>query len=147
MHVGRFMTRDPITVSEDVSVKDAMLLLRTHKIRHLPVADGKQLVGPVSDRDIRRASPSLLSGIGKDDYEQILDDTKVARIMTREPFTVTENTTVEEAVGVLVERKFGSLPVVEGTDLVGIFTEIDALKVLLKHLGGTLNAEPESKIG
>ena len=65
MHVGTFMTRDPITVSEDTSMKDAMLLLRTLKIRHLPVANGKQLVGLVSDRDIRRASPSLLSGIGK----------------------------------------------------------------------------------
>ena len=134
MHVGKFMTRDPITVSEDTSMKDAMLLLRTHKIRHLPVANGKQLVGLVSDRDIRRASPSLLSGIGKSEYEQVLDDTTVARIMTREPFTVAENTTLEEAVRVLVERKFGSLPVVEGTDLVGIFTEIDALKVLLSQL-------------
>ncbi len=136
MHVGTFMTRDPITVSEDTSMKDAMLLLRTHKIRHLPVANGKQLVGLVSDRDIRRASPSLLSGIGKNEYEQVLDDTSVARIMTREPFTVGENTTVAEAVRVLVDRKFGSLPVVSGTDLVGIFTEIDALKVLLSQLNG-----------
>ncbi len=134
MQVGTFMTRDPITVSEGTSMKDAMLLLRTHKIRHLPVANGKHLVGLVSDRDIRRASPSLLSGIGKTKYEQILDDTIVARIMTREPFTVGENTSVEEAVRVLVERKFGSLPVVTGTDLVGIFTEIDALKVLLDQL-------------
>ena len=58
MHVGTFMTRDPITdpgLSEDTSMKDAMLLLRTHKIRHLPLANGKQLVGLVSDRDIRRA--------------------------------------------------------------------------------------------
>jgi acetoin utilization protein AcuB len=115
-------------------MKDAMLLLRTHKIRHLPVANGKLLVGLVSDRDIRRASPSLLSGIGKTEYEQVLDDTTVGRIMTREPFTVGENTSVEEAVRVLVERKFGSLPVVTGTDLVGIFTEIDALKVLLDQL-------------
>ncbi len=136
MHVGTFMTRDPITVSEDTSMKDVLLLLRTHKIRHLPVANGKQLVGLVSDRDIRRASPSLLSGIGKSEYERVLDDTTVARIMTREPFTVAENTTLEEAVRVLVERKFGSLPVVKGTDLVGIFTEIDALKVLLSQLNG-----------
>ena len=124
MHVGAFMTRDPITVSEDTTMREAMLLLRTHKIRHLPVADGKHLVGLVSDRDIRRASPSLLSGIGKSDYEQVLDDTTVGRIMTREPFTVAENTSIEDAVRVLVDRKFGSLPVVTGTDLVGIFTEI-----------------------
>lgn len=136
MHVGEYMTRDPITVSEDTSMKEAMLLLRTHHIRHLPVTTGKVLVGLVSDRDIRRASPSLLSGIGKNDYEQVLEETTVARIMTREPFTVTESTTIADAVSVLVEKKFGSLPVVDGGQLVGIFTEVDALKILL----GRLNA-------
>ena len=73
MHVGEYMTRDPITVSEDTSMKEAMLLLRTHRIRHLPVANGKLLVGLVSDRDIRRASPSLLSGIDKTNYEEVLE--------------------------------------------------------------------------
>ena len=134
MHVGEYMTRDPITVSEDTSMKEAMLLLRTHHIRHLPVANGKVLVGLVSDRDIRKASPSLLSGIGKNDYEQVLEDTSVGRIMTREPFTVTETTTLSDAVSVLLEKKFGSLPVVDGDELVGIFTEIDALKILLRQL-------------
>ena len=137
MHVGEYMTRDPITVSEDTSMKEAMLLLRTHHIRHLPVANGKVLVGLVSDRDIRRASPSLLSGISKNDYEQVLEDTSVGRIMTREPFTVTATTTVVDAVSVLVEKKFGSLPVVDGDELVGIFTEIDALKILLGQLNGS----------
>ena len=136
MHVGKYMTRDPITVSEDTSMKDAMLLLRTHHIRHLPVTNGKVLVGLISDRDIRKAAPSLLSGIGKSDYEQVLEDTLVGRIMTREPFTVTESTSIVDAVSVLVEKKFGSLPVVDGTEVVGIFTEIDAMKILLSRLNG-----------
>ena len=136
MHVGEYMTRDPITVSEDTSMNEAMLLLRTHHIRHLPVANGKVLVGLVSDRDIRKAAPSLLSGIGKNDYEQVLEDTLVGRVMTREPFTVTERTSIVDAVSVLVEKKFGSLPVVAGTEIVGIFTEIDALKILLGRLNG-----------
>lgn len=140
MYVGEYMTRDPITVQEDTSMKEAMLLLRTHHIRHLPVANGKMLVGLVSDRDIRRASPSLLSGIDKNDYEQVLEDTPVSRIMTREPFTVTEVTPLVDAVTVLVEKKFGSLPVVDGSELVGIFTEIDAMKILLNHLSRNLLA-------
>lgn len=134
MYVGEYMTRDPIAVQEDTSMKEAMLLLRTHHIRHLPVANGRMLVGLVSDRDIRRASPSLLSGIGKNDYEQVLEDTPVGRIMTREPFTVTEVTPLVDALSVLVEKKFGCLPVVDGSEIVGIFTEIDALKILLSHL-------------
>ena len=81
MRVGDYMTREPITASEDTSMKDAMLLLRTHRIRHLPVANGTMLVGMVSDRDIRRASPSLLSGIDKSNYEQVVEETPISRIM------------------------------------------------------------------
>ncbi len=134
MYVGEFMTRDLVSVQEDTSVKEAMLLLRTHRIRHLPVANGKTLVGLVSDRDIRKASPSLLSGIDKNDYEQVLEDTPVGRIMTREPFTVTEATSLVDAISVLVEKKLGSLPVVDGTEIIGIFTDMDALKILLSKL-------------
>jgi len=134
MQVGDYMTRDPITVEEDASMKEAMLLLQSHHIRHLPVATGRLLVGLVSDRDIKRASPSILQGIDKNEFEQLLEDTPVSRIMTREPFTVTATTPLVEAVTILVEKKFGSLPVVDGRELVGIFTEIDALKVLLDTL-------------
>jgi CBS domain-containing protein len=137
MRVGDCMTRDPITVEEDASMKDAMLLLRAHHIRHLPVATGRFLVGLVSDRDIRRASPSILQGIGKTDFESVMEDTPVSRIMTREPFTVTEDTPLAEAVQILIDRKFGSLPVVDGKELIGIFTEIDALKVLVETLNGS----------
>jgi acetoin utilization protein AcuB len=134
MRVGDYMTRDPITVEEDASMKEAMLILRSHHIRHLPVATGKLLVGLVSDRDIKRASPSILQGIDKAEFEQLMEDTPVSRIMTREPFTVNAATPLEEAVAILVEKKFGSLPVVDGKELIGIFTEIDALKVLLDTL-------------
>jgi acetoin utilization protein AcuB len=142
MRVGDYMTKDPITVAEDASMKDAMLLLRTHHIRHLPVAMGRLLVGLVSDRDIKRAAPSILSGIDKAEFEQLMEDTPVSRIMTREPFTVSENTPLIEAVQILIEKKFGSLPVVDGKELVGIFTEIDALKVLLDTLN---RSKPRAK--
>jgi len=134
MRVGDYMTRDLITVEEDASMKDAMLLLRSHHIRHLPVATGKLLIGLVSDRDIKRASPSILQGIDKNEFEQLMEDTPVSRIMTREPFTVTASTPLVEAVAILIEKKFGSLPVVDGRELIGIFTEIDALKILLDTL-------------
>jgi acetoin utilization protein AcuB len=130
------MTRDPITVEEDASMKDAVLLLRTHHIRHLPVALGRLLVGLVTDRDIKRASPSILAGIDKAEFEQFMEDTPVSRIMTREPFTVTADTPLAEAIQILIDQKFGSLPVVDGKEIVGIFTEIDALKVLVEQLNG-----------
>lgn len=125
------MTRDPITVATDATMKEALMLMRQHQIRHLPVVHGGSLIGILSDRDVRRASPSLLTGIDRDNYDQVLNETLVNRIMTREPFTVASQTSLIEAVRVLVEKRIGSIPVVDGTDLVGIFTERDALRVLL----------------
>jgi acetoin utilization protein AcuB len=115
-------------------MKEAVMMLLPHRIRHLPVTNGSRLVGIVTDRDIRRASPGLLSGIVREDFEQVLLATPVSDIMTREPVTVTPDTPLADAVRLLVERKFGCLPVVNGDDLVGIFTEIDALKVLLEKM-------------
>jgi acetoin utilization protein AcuB len=134
MKVGNYMTPEPVTISENESMGEALMLMRRHGIRHLPVVNGNILVGIVTDRDLRRASPSLLSGIAEDQYQEVLDGTSVARIMTREPFTVRLDTDLGEAVGLLVEKKLGSLPVVNGAELVGIFTEVDALRVLLEVL-------------
>lgn len=134
MRVGDYMTQSPFAVSEQTSMKEAVTLLGKHHIRHLPVTNGPRLVGMVTDRDIRRAQPGLLLGIGREDYEQVLLDTPVSRIMTREPVTVTEDTPLVDAVRLMVEKKFGSLPVVRGEELIGIFTEIDALKLLLEKL-------------
>ncbi|WP_170164833.1 CBS domain-containing protein [Thiocapsa rosea] len=134
MRIGEYMIQKLFTVPEEASMKEAVSLLGRHHIRHLPVTNGSRLVGMVTDRDIRRATPSLLSGIRREDFEQVLVATSVARIMTKEPVTVTEDTPLVDAVRVMVEKKFGSLPVVRGEDLIGIFTDIDALKVLLEEL-------------
>ena len=130
------MTPRPISITEQTTMQDAIALLQRHHIRHLPVTDGSTLVGMVTDRDLRKATPSLLSGIAMEDYQQVLIATHVARIMTREPETVDRETELSDAVQLMVEKKFGSLPVVEGDELVGILTEIDALKVLHAQLIG-----------
>ena len=108
--------------------------MRRHSIRHLPVVNGNLLVGIVTDRDLRRASPSLLSGIAEEKYQEVLESTPVSKIMTREPFTVRLDTDLADAVNILVEKRISSLPVVNGAELVGIVTEIDALRVLLELL-------------
>jgi acetoin utilization protein AcuB len=128
------MTPEPVTVDENDNMGEALVLMRRHQIRHLPVVNGNNLVGIVTDRDVRRASPSLLSGIAEDKYKEVLDETQVSKIMTREPFTVRLDTEVEEAVRLLVDKKISSLPVVNGPELVGIFTEVDALRMLLEVL-------------
>ena len=137
MKVGNFMTPEPVTVSEQDSMGEALLVMRRHQIRHLPVVNGNLLVGIVTDRDLRRASPSLLSGIAEDKYQEVIESTPVSRIMTREPFTVRLDTDLVDAVRILVDKRISSLPVVNGAELVGIFTEIDALRVLVEVLSRT----------
>jgi acetoin utilization protein AcuB len=132
MRIGYYMTQSPITVSEQTSMKEAVLTLQRHRIRHLPVTNGTKLVGIVTDRDLKRASPSLLLEIEREEVEQVLRTTSVSSIMTREPVTATPDTPLVDALRLMVEGKFGSIPVVNGDDLVGIFTEIDALKVLIE---------------
>ena len=134
MKVGDCMTKDPQSVHEDTSMKEAVTLMRQHHIRHLPVTEGTILVGIVTDRDTRKASPSLLSGVDMNGYEEVLSNTPISRIMTREPFTVTQETDLKDAVQILVDKKVGAVPVVNGKELVGIFTEVDALKVLVNVL-------------
>ena len=134
MKVGNYMTPEPLTVDEDESMGDALVVMRRQQIRHLPVVSGNTLVGIVTDRDLRRASPSLLSGIAEEKYKEILESTPISRIMTREPFTVRLDTNLKDAVRLMVDKKISSLPVVNGSELVGIFTEVDALRVLLDVL-------------
>ena len=128
------MTAEPFTIDEDESMGEAILMLRQHQIRHLPVVNENRLVGIVTDRDLRRASPSLLSGIAEEDYQNVMDRTPVCRIMTRDPFTVRLDTELVDAVRIIIEKKISSLPVVNEQELVGILTDVDALHVLVELL-------------
>jgi len=134
MRVGDCMTASPQFLAPSASMREAVTLLQRHHIRHIPIVEGNALVGIVTDRDVRRASPSLLSGINQSDYDEVLDATQLSRIMTRQPLTVSPDNEVVDAVRVLVEKKVGGLPVVKDGRLVGMFTSSDALRVLLHVL-------------
>lgn len=134
MRVADYMTSDPVSVTEDMSMKDAVELLRQHHVRHLPVVQGRMLIGIVSDRDIRKASPSLLSGVDMSEYEEVLSSTPISRVMTREPFTVTPDTDLRDAVQIILDKRVGAVPVVNGNELVGMFADFQGLGVLVKLL-------------
>jgi len=124
------MTTKLIKTSPDMSVKDAFLLMKTHRVRHLPVVEGDKLQGIISDRDLRR--PRWVDAL--DDwtsYYQINDETLVREVMTSNPEVVYTYDTIRKAVTVLMEHRYGALPVLDKKgDLVGILSAQDLLAAL-----------------
>jgi CBS domain-containing protein len=134
MKVENLMTRNVLTLRGDQTLRDAISIVQKHHIRHIPVVNGPRVVGIVTDRDIKRATPSLLSGVDQAEYERVLNETRVFQVMTREPATVTPDTDLAEAVRILIDKKFGALPVIDGSGLVGILTDTDILRAYLRIL-------------
>ena len=128
------MTRRVVTVTENASLREALALLQRHRIRHIPVVEGEMIVGILTDRDVKRATPSLLSGVSQEDYDRVLAQTHVSQVMTRNPFSVTPSTSLKDATKLLADRKYGALPVVEGDRLVGILTNTDLLRAFYESL-------------
>jgi acetoin utilization protein AcuB len=136
MIVERRMRKNPVWVDEEDSMKKAIDLLREKGIRHLPVLrDGEKLVGIVSDRDIKAASPSPATSLEIREIYYLLDKIKIKQIMTKKPYTVSMGTPVEEAALIMREKKIGALPVVKDGGLIGIITETDILDAFLDAVG------------
>ena len=123
-----------MTLTEGQSLREAIVLMQRHHIRHIPVVEGERVIGLVTDRDVKRATPSLLSGVDQEQFDEVLSRTRIAQVMTRDPFTVTPSTSLKDAVKVVIQRKFGALPVVEGEKLVGIITATDLLRAFYEML-------------
>jgi acetoin utilization protein AcuB len=134
IRVKDVMTRDPATVGPQDSLRVAIETMATVGCRRLPVISGGLLVGIVADLDIREAlnSPIVLRERWQD--EQLMDHATVEACMTVNPITVTPDTPAVEAARLMRDHKVGGLPVMEGSELVGIVTETDLLDALIKLL-------------
>jgi acetoin utilization protein AcuB len=131
-----YMTAPVTTVPHDARLLDAAITLRRTGFRHLAIVEGERLVGVITDRDISRFAPSLLTNISQEEYNAIFENTPLARVMTRNPLSVKPETPMREAVKMLHNRKLGCLPVVEGERLVGIITVSDMLAFLYRLMTG-----------
>jgi CBS domain-containing protein len=118
--VSDFMTKELVTVRESDDLALAESLLKLGGIRHLPVVRDRKLVGLLTHRDVLRSG-----AWGKPGAREL----PVGNIMTREPTSVRPATGLAQAARLMLERKFGCLPVCEddGT-LVGIVTEADFVR-------------------
>ena len=127
------MTKNPLTVIASETVGQVDEMMSEHKIRQLPVVNCGELVGIVTDRDIR----SFLSGWRTESQEEREEalSTKVRDIMTTGPITLSPDDGLQEAVELLIDEKIGGIPVVDEVEgLVGIVTYVDALRCFLNRL-------------
>lgn len=135
MLVNKRMTRDPLVVSPDQTLADALRLTRARRIRHLPVVQDGELVGMVSDRDVRLAMPSPLTE-PDDERVAFLDRTPVSAVMQREVVSVGPFDTVEDAAKEMRRRRIGAIPVIDAHGrLLGILSESDVLDAFVEILG------------
>ena len=124
MLVGKRMSKSPATVTPEDYLANARAKMQEGNFRRLPVVKDGQLVGIVTDRDLRQ-------------HMGYLERTKVNAAMTEALITVTPQTTLEEAAQVMLKHKVGGLPVVEDGKLVGIITTSDILQAFLDVMGAT----------
>jgi acetoin utilization protein AcuB len=153
MDVRAIMTRNPISIEQDTPVGTAIDVMVERKIRHLPVVDATgAVVGIITDRDLRSAAlaPALEQYLSKAARRRLrsigatLESLRVKDAMTCNPITTTPDAAVSQAAALMLEKRIGSLPVIENGKLIGIVTDRDTVKALatqvpaLERLSGFL---------
>ncbi|MGB5946397.1 acetoin utilization AcuB family protein [Paenisporosarcina sp.] len=140
MIVEQMMNKNVFTLQPTHSIKDAINLLRENKIRHLPITNEEGLVvGVLSDRDIKDATPSNLI----ENQHQDIYATPIEEIMTKNPIIGHPLDFVEEVATIFYDQKIGCLPIVSSGKIVGIVTETD---LLYKYIELTGAHQPGSQI-
>jgi acetoin utilization protein AcuB len=124
MLVSKRMTKDPVTATPEDLLIQARLKMQKGDFRRIPVVSDGQLVGIITDRDMR-------------EHAGYLDRTTVAAAMSKKPTAVTPATTVEVAAQLLLKQKIGGLPVVENGRVVGVITTSDILQAFLDVMGAS----------
>ena len=136
MLVKDWMTKDPVTITDETSMMKAIHIMKERRFRRLPVLHDGKLVGLVTDRDMKEASPSKATTLDVHELYYLLAELQIKEIMTRNPLAVSPDDTVEHAAQLMLEKTISGLPVVDDTGhLVGIITQSDVFKAFM-HITG-----------
>ncbi|MCL4500321.1 MAG: CBS and ACT domain-containing protein [Deltaproteobacteria bacterium] len=138
MLIKDWMTKDPITITDETSMIKAIHIMNERRFRRLPVVSQGKLVGMVTDRDLKEASPSRATTLDVHELYYLLAELQVSEIMSRNPVSVSQDDTVEHAAQIMLERTISGLPVVNSEGhLTGIITQSDIFRAFM-HISGIL---------
>ncbi len=128
--VSDYMSENPITIEPEEPLMRALEIIRLRGGRRLPVAVGGMLVGLITEGDIKRAEPSTLTD-SQEEFTRVMEGTPISRIMISKPVTTSADTPLMEAAEIMLNTKYGALPVVAGGRVIGILTDNDLTRALV----------------
>ncbi len=136
MLVKDWMSRKVVTVNVNDSMQHAINILMEHDISMMPVMEDGQLVGVVTDRDLKRASPSDAVMLDIQRILYLLSKLEVGAIMSRYPITLSPDHTMEEAAEIMLTNKISGAPVLDDDkNIVGMITKSDIFKAMMALSG------------
>lgn len=143
MIVDKWMKKHPHTIKARDTIEHARQVMEEHRINQLPVVHGGELVGIVTDRDLRDAYPSVLADpmrkASPDPHDVLVES-----VMTTNVITMNPGDGVVAAASLMRRERVGALPITEGKRLVGILTRSDLLEALIA-VGTLVDAKPNGK--
>jgi acetoin utilization protein AcuB len=133
--VRDWMSSDVVTIRPDTTLPEAHKLMIDEEIRRLPVVDiENRLLGIVTIGDVRSAEPSPATSLSIWEMNYLLASLKIDKIMSKNPKTITPDSTIGEAARMMLENRISGLPVVDGENhVIGILTESDIFSMVVLH--------------
>jgi acetoin utilization protein AcuB len=135
--IRKYMTTTPLTVGAEVTIREASKLMQSKQIRHLPVLEGDKLIGILSERDV-----ALVESLPAVDLKMLT----VEDVMTRGPYCTDPEALLSDVTAEMADKKYGAAIIVEHEKVVGIFTMVDACRVLTEIFEGGLVRNLHEKV-
>ncbi|RXM48538.1 CBS domain-containing protein [Flavobacterium sp. YO12] len=127
------MTKSVVTVNQNDDLRKVVEKLKSNSIRHIPVVNGKVVVGIISRTDVNRLTFGALFDGQEGVDEAILDMLSISQVMTSKPKTLPSDTIIKDLAEVFAKEDFHALPVVDNGELKGIVTTTDVIKYFLEQ--------------
>ena len=136
MLIRDWMAKDVMTVDENTSLMRATRVMKENSIRRLPVVSHGKLIGIITDRDVKDASPSKTTSLDVHELYYLLSEMKVKDVMTPSPSVLMGDDSLEKAAVVMLDGKISGLPVIDSSGyLIGLLSETDVLRGFIHSTG------------
>ncbi|MEG0848284.1 CBS domain-containing protein [Flavobacterium plurextorum] len=131
--ISHIMTKSVVTVNQKDDLRKVVEKLKSNSIRHIPVVNGKEVVGIISRTDVNRLTFGALFDGQEGVDEAILDMLSISQVMTSKPRTLPSDAIIKDLAEVFAKEDFHALPVVDNGELKGIVTTTDVIKYFLEQ--------------